>query len=248
MLFWKNYYYLILVLQGICIFHCLRKGNQKWIWVIVFLPVVGCAVYFFSEILTGNNVRNVSNGLGTVINPGGSVRKLEAQLKFADTHQNKVALADAYLAHGDIQKAISLYEESRTGVFVNNDYVLMRLIVAYAKIKKYEAILPLAEKLKHAPQFQRSKAHIEYAKALFFTGHTEAAEKEFAGMKGKFAHYEPRYYYGLFLSETGRPDKAVVLFNEMMNEQKHLGSRERREARPWIEKARQELKKMETVA
>lgn len=37
------FYYVTLALQAICVIHCLRKGNQqKWIYIIVFLPLIGC--------------------------------------------------------------------------------------------------------------------------------------------------------------------------------------------------------------
>ncbi|HUC83336.1 MAG TPA: hypothetical protein VMR70_20665 [Flavisolibacter sp.] len=235
MWFWTNYYYIILALQGICVLHCMRKRNeQKWIYLIIFLPVIGCIAYFFTEIVNERGVSNITQGIGNAVNPSNSIKKLEKRLKFADTHQNKVLLADAYLAAGNADTAIQLYEESRVGVFVDNEYVLMQMVKAYAAKKEYAKVLQLAVKVKDAVEFQKSKAHVEYAKALYYTGNTVAAEKQFAAMKGKFAHYEPRYYYGLFLADTGRREEAVALFNEMLEEQKHLGSRERAAARQWV--------------
>src|SRR5689334_23283961 len=113
MFFANNYYFFILGLQAICVIHCLRRNNQgKWIWLIIFLPLIGCIIYIFSEILTGREIDRVSSGVGTMINPTGRIRKLEDRLKFADTFENKVALADAYLAGGQTEKAIALYESS----------------------------------------------------------------------------------------------------------------------------------------
>jgi len=245
MWFWTNYYYIILALQGICVLHCMRRRNeQKWIYLIIFLPVIGCIAYFFTEIMNERGVRNITQGIGTAVNPSNSIKKLEKRLKFADTHQNKVLLADAYLAAGDEDNAIRLYEESRIGVFLDNEYVLMQLVKAYAAKRDYEKVIPLALKVKHIVEFQKSKAHIEYAKALYYTGKTTDAETEFAAMKGKFAHYEPRYYYGLFLADTGRTDAAVALFNEMIEEQMHLGPRERAAARQWIGLIKTGLKNM----
>src|SRR5687768_11754186 len=134
MFFDNNYFYYVTIgLQAICVLHCLKRGNtQKWIWLIVFLPVIGCLIYFFSEIVTGNRIQQVSSGVGSVLNPGGSVRKLEEQLRFADTFHNRVALADAYLANGRTKDAIALYEQSLTGVFTENEHLLKQLIIAYS--------------------------------------------------------------------------------------------------------------------
>ncbi len=246
-MFFSNYYYYgTLLLELICVWHCLKKGNQqKWIWIIIFLPLIGCIIYFFSEIVSGKEVNQLGSGMGDIIDPGRNIRKLEAQLKFADTHQNKVSLADAYLQKGLLEKAIRLYEESLTGVFSENEYVLMKLIIAYSKVGSYDKIIPLAKKVYRSPQFNKSQAHIEYAKALARTGNTEQAETEFKNMKSKFADYEPRYYYGQFLLEQGRSEEAMTVFAEMTEEKKHLGSREKRLYSAWINKAKEELRKLE---
>jgi hypothetical protein len=60
-------YYLIIGLQGICVFHCVKKGNQnKWIWIIVCLPLIGSLIYIFSEILTKREIGNVQSNLNTI--------------------------------------------------------------------------------------------------------------------------------------------------------------------------------------
>lgn len=246
-MFFPNYYYYgTLLLQLICVWHCIKKGNQqKWIWIIIFLPVIGSIIYFFSEIVSGRDVNRLSLGVGSVIDPGRNIRKLEAQLKFADTHQNRVALADAWLQKGEMEKAIKLYEGSLTGVFAENEYVFRQLIIAYAKAGTYDKIIPLAKKVYYSPGFLRSAAHIAYAKALTFIGQFQLAEKEFQNMNGKFADYEPRYHYGLFLLEQGRTQEAMAIFTEMVEEKKHLGLREKKLYSMWIGKAKEELKKME---
>src|SRR5438045_1062417 len=114
MFFTNNYFYLVTVgLQAICVIHCIRRGRQNnLIWLIVFLPIVGSLIYIFSEIFTGRDMQQVQSGLGAVLNPGGSVRKLEENLRFSDTFANRVALADAYLSINNTDRAIELYESS----------------------------------------------------------------------------------------------------------------------------------------
>lgn len=240
--FITSYYPISLILQAICVIHCLRKGNQqKWIWVIVFLPVIGCLVYFFSEILTGRQLQQVSSGMGAVLNPSASVRKLEEQLRFSDTFQNRIALADAYLQKGQTQQAIELYESSLTGVFIENEHLLRQLIIAYNAVGRYDDIIPLAKKIYRSPQFPRSRAHLLYAIALDKTGQSDQAEKEFQTMTGRFGYYEQRYHYGLFLAREGRVQEATQLFNAIVEEGRHLSSQERSFNREWISRAKDEL-------
>lgn len=237
-------YYIPIALQAICVIHCMRTGNQKWIWLIIFLPVIGALIYFFSEILTGNKINQVTSGVGSVLNPGGSIKKLEEQLRFSDTFQNRIALADAYLANGHTQNAIDLYEHSLTGVFTENEYLIKQLIVAYANVGRFADILPLAKKLYNTPQFIRSREHMIYAIALENTGNSEQAEKEFKSMNSRFAYFEARYQYALFLIRAQRQAEAKDLLEAMIHEGGHLSSRERRASQQWISNAKEELKKL----
>ena len=248
-MFFANYYFYIpVVLQAICVIHCMRKGNQnKWIWIIVFLPGLGSLAYIFSEIITGREIDSVKSGVGSVFNPGGSIRKLEDQLRFSDTFHNRVALADGYLAAGHTEDAIALYEQSLTGVFTENEHVLKQLIVAYSYVGRYADIIPLGKKIHGSPQFAKSRVHILYAMALEHTGNNELAEKEFKTMNGRFAYFEARYQYALFLLRAGRYEEAKQVLDTIINEGGHLSSRERRAHQAWINKAKDEMRKLNTV-
>jgi hypothetical protein len=238
-----GYIYIIsIALQAICVIHCLRRNNQqKWIYVIIFLPLIGCIAYFFTEIFTPGSLGDVQSGLGTLINPTGRIRRLENNLKFSDTFNNRVMLADAYLKIGRVDEAIELYNFSLTGAFTENDYVFRQLISAYFIRERYQEILPLARKISGHPEFPRSRAQIQYACALGYTGNDQAAEQEFKKMKTRYSAFEARYQYGLFLLRTGRNEEARHIFKDMTEEAPHLSPRERRSNRVWIIKAKEEL-------
>ncbi len=244
--FFNSYFYIItIVLQGICVYHCIRKGRQNtWIWLIVFLPIIGCLIYFFTEIVTRREIQNVQAGVGTVFNPGGRIKRLEENIKVSDAFENKVALADAYLDAGQTIRAIELYEWSLEGNFEENEHVLNQLIIAYFQSKRFEEIIPLAKKIYKRPQFPRSKAHILYAMSLEQTGNSELAEAEFKTMKARFSNFEARYQYGLFLQRAGRQNEGRQLFAQIADEASHLSSQERSYNRTWINQAKDELRKM----
>lgn len=241
-------YYIPIALQALCVLHCIRAGNQnKWIWIIVFLPVIGSLIYLFSEVITGREIDQVSSGMGQVFNPGASIKKLEQQLRFSDTFHNRIALADAYLAKGFTNDAIALYEQSLTGVFTENEHVIKQLIIAYANVNRFADILPLSKRIYNSPQFAKSKVHVVYALALEHAGNKEQAEKEFKLMNSRFAYFEARYQYALFLSRNGRKEEAVQLLDDMVAESTQLSSRERRFNGLWISQAREELRKLNTI-
>ena len=242
------YYYVILALQAYCVFHSYRRGTMnKWIYLIVFLPVIGSIIYIYSEILSNRRFSKPTIDVGAVINPGGKIKKLEDELRFTDTFANKVKLADAYLASGQTEKAIELYNASLTGAFAENEHVLAQLIIAYFEQQRYAEVIPIAKKIYKLPQFPRSKAHILYAKSLENLGETELAEKEFITMKGRYAYYGPRYEYALFLTRANREQEAANIFTEMLEEEPHLSPIEKRSNREWFSKAKAGLRDIEKV-
>lgn len=243
MFFLNGYFYTIsIVLQAICVIHCVRKGNQgKWIWLIVFLPMVGSLIYIFTEIFNSRDLQRVQSGVGSILNPSGQTRKLEENLRFSDTFQNRVQLADAYLNDGLTDKAIELYQSSLTGNFNDNEHVLSQLVIAYCQVKRYDEAIALAEKIYRRPQFARSYSHILYAVALDNVNRTEDAEKEFKLMLGRYANFQARYHYGLFLIRNDREAEAHNVFNEMLAEKTHLSSMERRDNRKWFQLAKEQL-------
>lgn len=244
MFFQNSYFYYITVgLQVICAIHCLRQGTQnKWIWVIVFVPVVGSLAYLFTEIFTRHQRVDWQEGIsGVLVSKSARIRRLENNLKFTDTFNNRVMLADAYLAAGYTDNAIELYESSLTGAFEENEHVMVQLIVAYYAKGDHSRIVPLAKRVYHRPQFARSRGHILYAMALEKVGEPALAEQEFKKMKARFSYFEARLQYGFFLKRAGRGQEAREVFMDMVDEAPHLSSRERRDSRAWIAQARSEL-------
>jgi hypothetical protein len=246
MFFFSSTFYIItIVLQAICVIHCIKsRKQQNWIWLIVFLPLIGCLVYFFTEILTNREIRTVKAGVGEIFNPSGSVKKLEENLRFSDTFNNRVALADAYFSAKQTEKAVSLYESSLTGAFTENEYVITQLVLAYYSEKRYDDVLRIAPAIYKKPQFARSKAHILYAMSLANTGKDEMAEKEFLGMKGRFSNFEARYYYALFLQKNNRNPEARQVLNEIVEEIPQLSGVERRYNQQWTGLSKELLKRL----
>ncbi|WP_259069959.1 hypothetical protein HDF24_25015 [Mucilaginibacter sp. X4EP1] len=242
-----SYYYIIIALQVYCAVHSYRRGTLgNWIFFIIFLPLLGSLFYIYREVLSnrgsGSSFKRPIVSTMPVINQKVNIKKLEEQLRFADTFANKINLADAYLASGLTDKAIDLYTTSLTGAFAENEHVMMQLMIAYFEQKRYAEVIPLGKKLYKPPQFARSKAHIAYTISLENLGETEQAENEFKAMKGRYSYFEQRYQYGLFLIRAGREKDARQIFTDMLNEESQLGPVERKANRVWFGKAKEELR------
>jgi len=237
----NNLYYITITLQIICVIHCIKNRSQTfWFFLIIFIPIVGCIAYIFLEMLKGKSMGNVNlNGL-FASRP--SIQRLEENLRFSDTFNNRVLLADAYLLNGEKARAIEMYESSLTGAFEENEYVRNQLIIAYSETKQYDHVVAIAKKIYNLPTFPRSRAHLLYAIALENIGQVTAAEKEFLKMQSRFSFYEARYQYGLFLIRSDRKTEAKNLFESILEESTHLSPREKRDANPHLKLVREELK------
>jgi hypothetical protein len=239
------FYYIVLALNIFCVIHMIRRGTvTRWIWLVIFIPIIGSLVYIYYEVLPNRRIDTSKIDLGAMLNPGSKLKKLEDEMRFTDTFANKVKLADTYLASGYTDKAIELYESSMAGAFVENEYVMAQLVIAYYDKQEYEPSITMAQKIYKLPQFARSKAHLLYARSLENTGNVEQAETEFKLMKGRFSYFQQRYEYGQFLLRAGRDQEAANMFTEMLNEEKHLGSVERRTSREWFAKAKDGLRRI----
>mgnify|MGYP000992253894 FL=1 len=238
----SEYYYIIFILQGICAFHSIRRGTQsKWIWIIVFLPLIGSLAYIFTEIIQKRQVAVVQENLVSFVNPSGRIKKLERNLKFSDTIANRIYLADAYLAAGQYDEAASLYESCLNHSFTSGDEVVKNLIQAYFYLGRFESILQVAPKVANDMTFTKSPAGLMYAIALEKCGQAALAEKEYIRLNARFSNYEARYKYGLFLQGAGRHDEAKKIFQTMIEESEHMTRSELGESVQWIKKAGQEL-------
>ncbi|OCX51406.1 hypothetical protein BEL04_15365 [Mucilaginibacter sp. PPCGB 2223] len=241
----SGYYYIPVALQAFCCFHAYRRGTlNNWLWIIVFVPVIGSVIYLFSEVFSSRGVRRPKIDVGAIVNPGGKLKKLENELRFSDTFANKIKLADAYLAAGYIDNAQELYEGALTGSFADNEHGLSQLLVIYYRQEKYSDVINIAKKISRSQKFPKSTAHLLYAQALEHTGETELAEKEFKAMKGRYSCFEQRYEYGLFLKRQNRPQDAERIFNEILDEVPQLSSMEKKNARAWAAKAKLEMRDM----
>lgn len=241
-----EYYFLVLILQGICAFHSIRNGTQsKWIWIIVFLPFIGSVAYIFTEIIQKRHVDGLQNSVSGLINPIGRISDLEKQFKLSGTFNHRVALADAYMHAGMFDKAVETYEPGLTGVFEDNEHVIRQLLVAYFQLERYEDVIRMTPRIYKTLDFSKSHSNLVYALALEKTGKTEQAEKEFKAMNHRFSNFEQRFEYGQFLIRQNKKKEAAHLYQEIVNEAEQMNRSEKGNSRQWIDKSYQQLKQLE---
>ena len=153
------HYYLILALQIYCGYHCYTNRNTYyWYFAIIFLPLIGCLVYLFVNVIQKGDVDKVQQGLTAVINPTKKIRDLEKRFNFAETFENQVALADAYLEAEQFEKAIQNYKAALKDVFKEDFYVISKLQEAYYFSSEFDVSKEYALQIKNHPKFEKSKS------------------------------------------------------------------------------------------
>ena len=231
-------YYVIVALQIYCVYHSIKNHKPYWwILLIIFVPVIGCAVYVMSELINPSQIREVSGGLSQMINPSGRIKELEEQLEFSDTFENRVALADAYAGINRHEDAIELYEKASTGVFQDNEYLVLQLINAYFEVENYSGVVEKSQLVLLSKNFASSNQNLLYAISLDRLNKLKEAEAVLRTMDNPYSNYEQRLYLARFLKQQDRRVEALEVLNEIINESQHLDRDQLKRDKEYIQAA-----------
>lgn len=236
------YFYLVVVLQVYCVYHCYVNRNQYyWIFIVLFLPALGSIFYLFLNVFQKRDIEKVQEGITTVINPTKKITDLEKKLEFAETFENRVALADAYLEAGILDKAEEEYKTSLVGTFENDFYVNAQLLKTYYYSAQYEAVLRSAESLENLSKFNKSEASFLYGLALEKTGNTKLAEDFLAKFDAPYSRYQERLELAKFYIRNNKTAEARLILEEIQQESSGMSTTSYKHNKIFIKKAKELL-------
>jgi hypothetical protein len=149
-------YIAIVALQILLVVHAVRTGRETiWIWILVFVPGIGCAAYFITRIMPelghSRTVRKAQKRLTKAIDPQRELRKLKDELAIADTMQNRMRLADQCSEAGIYEEALGLYQRCLSGPNADPNDPSVMLRIADAHLRSGDAAIP--------PRCSRSTTH-----------------------------------------------------------------------------------------
>jgi hypothetical protein len=237
----------VILIQGFCLYHCSQSGKaQHWFYILLLLPGLGSAAYFFVEILpelasTRRGQRVVSD-IATVIDPDREYRERKAQVELTGTPAAKAALADECARKSMFDDAVALYRSALTGPFADDPNMLMGLArVLIEKGDHAECQKALDHLRATNPGFSSQDGHLIYARALEGQGKNNEALLEYEAVAGYFAGFEAKVRYGLFLLKLGQVDKANALLQGVVATFKQLPRHAQDLNRDWYNVARRNL-------
>src|SRR5207244_3711932 len=140
---------LMLSAQVLCAVHVVRTGRPYWwIFLIVFVPLLGMIVYLAAELLPdllcNRHARQAASGVAGFLDPGRGLREAMRRKEISPTVQNKAALAEAYLTAGQPTCSASLYREALTGVHSTDPALMLglaRALFAHGKAREAQVTL-----------------------------------------------------------------------------------------------------------
>src|SRR5881394_1416265 len=127
---------LTVIIQFTFAFHALRTGrDQKWIWIIILAPVVGCLAYYFMEVFPHSReerqLRKHIHDVAKALNPDGELKRRTEDVTQNASVENRAALAGECLEKGMFDEAIRLYEGCLEGPHKNDPRILFACARAY---------------------------------------------------------------------------------------------------------------------
>jgi hypothetical protein len=225
---YSQYYLVIIGLQGFCLFHAYKNNNQqKWYWLIIFLPFIGCLIYLYENFYNRRNINTLTEGVKVLVYNNYALEKLEKEVKYSETITNKMNLAEAYTERGRYSEALKLYESCKTGFYENNPELLQKLLRGYFLNKEYDKAIVIGQQLENVKSGGDMEDKVGYAWALHYTGNTTKAEAKFKALDAKFANFPARIEYAKFLIEIGKPNDAKTVLNAIGEEHEAMDSYEK---------------------
>ena len=236
-------YYLIIALQGFCIYHLFKHRNQYyWIFLIIFLPVIGCIIYLITQVYNKRDAEKITNEITHIINPTKKIKDLEKQLEFSESYQNRVNLADAYLGIKDYNHAILNYLEALEDNFQNDLYVIKQLIESYFNIEDCEQVVFYAEKIKEHSEFKKSRSQFLYGLALERLGNFDESETNLKAINIRYSFYNERLIFAKFLISRKKETEAKEILEDIQSESQHMTKQNKRLYRETIQEVESLLK------
>jgi hypothetical protein len=237
----------ILIQVGFAV-HVVRTGrNAMWLWIIIFVPLVGCLVYFIAELLPElSRSQTVARAKGHLINTVDPQRELRRRRELAEasgTVENRVALADECVEARMYDEAITLYRECLVGIHDTDPNIMERLARAqFESGAAAEARATLERLIQENAEYKSTEGHLLYARTLEAMGATEAACKEYEILAESYPGEEARVRYALLLAKQGDKARAQALFQETLTRARRAPRYYRDKEREWIRMAETALK------
>lgn len=231
------------IIQFSFAFHALKTGkDQKWIWIIILAPVVGCLAYYFMEVFPHSReertLRKRIHDIAKAMNPDGELKRRTEEATQTASVDNREKLADECLEKGMFDEAIRLYEGCLEGPHANDARILFSCARAYFYNGNHRQAEEILARLSKAhPKFRRDEAQLLEARVLDALGETPRALALYEELRTRYVGFEAKYRYATLLKRLGREREAAELFDFIVKNARRSALESEQE---WVKLARRE--------
>ena len=239
--------YLTYFIQILLVIHVLKTGrNRYWIWLLLFLPLIGGVAYLVVEIIpelsSGITGQRTRRGMRNLIDPGADIRTHAAAWEQSSNADNGRRYAQALLAAGRAADGEEILDQVLGGFFKTDPGLMLLKARAQFDQEKWEASLATLENLqKHNPDLRSPEGHLLYARTLEHTGRSDEAIVEYRAVAGYYPGAQARFLLGLALKNTGKEKEAAEEFRGMIRDAELAPAHFRKSERNWLDLAGREL-------
>jgi len=229
------YLFVLIALQAFCLYHAYQsRTDQKWYYLIIFIPYLGCFFYLFDAFYHRRAVTPAAEVINQAVNSNYRIEQLEKDVEVTDSATNSLKLADAYLEIGRYAEAAELYNGCRDGFLADDESLKRKLLHAWYLAGQYEKCEALGLELSNTKDFRYSNERVSFAQALQKLGKTDQALIQFEDMNRSFTNYIPRLAFCQFLIAMSKLSSAKALANELATEFEAMKGPEKRLYREMI--------------
>ena len=242
--------YITYFIQILLVIHVLKTGrNRYWIWLLLFIPLVGGIAYLVIEILpefSGSiQGQRTIRGLHKVVNPGAQLRRHEAAWEQSSNADNARRYAGALLDEERYEDADKVLNKALSGFFSTEPNLLLLKARSRFETADPDAAVEIFEALLEAnPEFRSASGHLLYAQALESSGRMDDALKEYRSVANYFPGVEARYRLALALAASGREENARNEFEQLINDARLAPAHFRKSQKKWLGLSGEQFKKL----
>jgi hypothetical protein len=235
---------LTIALQIACGVHAVRHGQFVWVFVILFFPLLGCAIYGIVVLWPQLNRAGAkaASGVTRAVDPDRDYRARLREAEMVGSADSKKALAEECIKRSDFPQAVALFESAAIGLHADDPALLHGLARARFLNSDPAGAQKALDDLRAAnPDWSSPDAHLLYARALEAQGKLSEAFADYEALIGYFPGEEARCRLALLLQKEGRADEARQLFQTVVQSVDGAPKHYRRAQNEWLQLARRNL-------
>ncbi|MGC8517329.1 MAG: tetratricopeptide repeat protein [Steroidobacteraceae bacterium] len=237
--------YLILpyALSIALIIHCIKTGrNWIWVWVMLFLPLLGALAYAAVELLPelfgSRTAQRTGRGLKRAMDPYGDLRRFEQEAAVTGNVASRQRYAEELVRHGRCAEAITQYRQTLSGLYEHDPNLMLGLARAqFGNGEASAARSTLETLMQHNPQFDSPERRLLFARSLEQEGNLERALEEYGALAPAYPGAEAAVRYAQLLERQGERETARKVARELLERARIAPAHYRRAQRTWLDAA-----------